>query len=266
MKTCTKCEKQYPATTKYFFAGSGYAGGLRSKCKTCMAGEVAARRRENKSTPNADELIKKTCSKCLQDLPATLKYFFAEKNGKYGLRSKCKACFYSESKKLKSKPSYLAKAKDYRLKHYRKNRDKYALRWREYYAKNKATLIAKSIDRYRSDPVARLHQNVSRAIRSSLSYGTKRRKKWESLVGYTTLDLKQHLEKQFKPGMTWENYGEWHIDHIIPVAVFNFGSYEHEDFKRCWALKNLQPMWAKENISKGARLETHFQPALQLAV
>lgn len=48
-------------------------------------------------------------------------------------------------------------------------------------------------------------------------------------------------------------YG-WHIDHKLPVASFNFDSPEHLDFKKCWALENLQPLWAKENISKGAKV------------
>lgn len=65
-------------------------------------------------------------------------------------------------------------------------------------------------------------------------------------------------------GMTWGNYGinGWTIDHKIPISVFNFTSSDHEDFKRCWALSNLQPLWAYDNISKGAKLTKHFQPSL----
>jgi len=62
--------------------------------------------------------------------------------------------------------------------------------------------------------------------------------------------------------MTWDNYGKWHIDHIVPIKVHNFSKVEDEDFKRCWALKNLQPLWGYENISKGAKIESHFQPML----
>ena len=87
---------------------------------------------------------------------------------------------------------------------------------------------------------------------------------WETLVGYTASQLKRHIERRFVGGMAWNNYGEWHIDHIIPISAFNFTKPEHEDFRRCWALFNLQPMWAKENITKGARLEKPFQPSLAL--
>ncbi len=67
-------------------------------------------------------------------------------------------------------------------------------------------------------------------------------------------DLIAHLESLFQPSMTWENYGKWHIDHKRPIASFNFTSYEDPEFKECWALNNLQPMWAKENMSKGNKI------------
>jgi hypothetical protein len=65
--------------------------------------------------------------------------------------------------------------------------------------------------------------------------------------------------------MSWENHGTvWHIDHIIPKSVFNYTDAEHIDFKRCWALKNLQPLWAGENMSKGDSLVKPFQPSLAI--
>ena len=70
-------------------------------------------------------------------------------------------------------------------------------------------------------------------------------------VGYTPNELKLHFESQFTDGMSWDNMSEWHIDHIRPVASFNFTTTECEDFKKCWALNNLQPLWAMDNFSKG---------------
>ncbi|GAG78004.1 unnamed protein product, partial [marine sediment metagenome] len=58
--------------------------------------------------------------------------------------------------------------------------------------------------------------------------------------------------------------GEIHIDHKIPVSVFNFSKAEHMDFKKCWALKNLQPLWAIDNQTKNAKLKRPFQPSLQI--
>jgi hypothetical protein len=74
------------------------------------------------------------------------------------------------------------------------------------------------------------------------------------MVGYSAEQLKEHLEKQFNDGMSWENYGEWHIDHIKPISSFEFDSSDDEQFKVCWSLDNLQPMWGIENIKKGNKL------------
>ena len=75
-----------------------------------------------------------------------------------------------------------------------------------------------------------------------------------TLVGYTLTELMEHLESKFQPGMTWDNYGEWHIDHIIPISYFDYSSYDDETFKICWDLNNLQPLWAKDNLIKSNKL------------
>ncbi len=61
---------------------------------------------------------------------------------------------------------------------------------------------------------------------------------------YTVQELISHIEKLFVGGMCWENYGDWHLDHIIPISLFTFNSYDHPEFKECWALSNLQPLWS----------------------
>src|SRR5450759_1101029 len=94
--------------------------------------------------------------------------------------------------------------------------------------------------------------NFSRRIRESLAEG-KRGRDWESVVGYALDDLTEYLEARFKPGMTWGNYGKWHIDHVRPIASFDFASEEDPELKECWALGNLQPLWAIENIRKKDR-------------
>ena len=86
------------------------------------------------------------------------------------------------------------------------------------------------------------------------------------VLGYTAEDLKRHLEGLFEPWMSWDNWGvynaaawddndpstwTWQIDHVIPVNAFEYESYEDEGFKLCWALENLRPLSAKENILKG---------------
>lgn len=119
---------------------------------------------------------------------------------------------------------------------------------RAWHTKKRATLKGK------------LEQRMGTAIYKSLK-GNKKGRRWESLVGYSLDDLKQQLEKLFAKGMTWGNMGQWHVDHKVPVLAFNFNKPEDLDFKRCWALSNLQPLWAKENIAKRANLEKPFQPS-----
>jgi len=82
--------------------------------------------------------------------------------------------------------------------------------------------------------------------------GLKKAKKTEEILGYTKSDLVSHLSKMFKPGMSWENHGEWHIDHIIPVSVMIKRGIT--DPKIVNALSNLQPLWAEDNHRKSAKI------------
>ncbi len=93
----------------------------------------------------------------------------------------------------------------------------------------------------------RMRANIFRVIKEK-----KNNQKWEKLIGYPVLELMKHLEKQFKDGMNWENYGEWHIDHIIPCSVFDLENSEEQDI--CFHHTNLQPLWANDNISKSNRI------------
>ncbi len=74
------------------------------------------------------------------------------------------------------------------------------------------------------------------------------------LLGYSIEELMTHLETLFTVGMTWDNYGEWHVDHKIPMNSFQFESTDDIGFKECWKLSNLQPLWGPDNLSKGTKL------------
>jgi len=79
--------------------------------------------------------------------------------------------------------------------------------------------------------------------------------KWKStakLIGCSVKYLMKHLEKQFKPGMSWQNRNEWHVDHIIPCHAFNLTNPEQQ--KKCFHYTNLQPLWASENYRKGVKI------------
>ncbi len=113
----------------------------------------------------------------------------------------------------------------------------------------------------------RLHRNISESIRKSLK-GIQKNNRWEILVGYSKYELMQHLEKQFRDGMSWDNYGldGWVIDHITPKTAFCFKQPTDIDFKRCWSLSNLQPLWYKRNCEKGNRMDRPFQPYLPITI
>lgn len=99
---------------------------------------------------------------------------------------------------------------------------------------------------------------LSKRISATMRYALKKKKSgrsWESLTGYTVKDLKAHLEKQFKPGMSWENMELWHIDHIVPIAAFRKRGALYEELKICWGLANLRPIWAQENNRKYSKME-----------
>jgi hypothetical protein len=70
------------------------------------------------------------------------------------------------------------------------------------------------------------------------------------ILGTTLENARKHLEDQFKPGMSWENYGEWHVDHVIPLA----SAKDIDEIVALCHFTNLQPLWQKENLSKGARM------------
>jgi hypothetical protein len=235
--------------------------------------------------------VTKICKKCKTEKP--LDDFYTNVTCVDGKEGSCKRCRNkNSSNNYKSKRKYYAnirkrwyqKNKSWYLKYCltkqkqpdiqaRRNawsRNKYALnpqyknrklqykkqnpeKWKQYnrqYAKKQ-----------RQNPTFRLSSNVSRAIRSGLR-GNKHGQHWEALVSYTLAELKEHLESRFQPGMSWDNYGQWHIDHIIPQSFFIFTSYSDDAFKACWCLKNLQPLWAKDNLIKKNKLINPIRQSL----
>ena len=97
-----------------------------------------------------------------------------------------------------------------------------------------------------------LSARMSRRMRHALS-GRNLSKGWVhifDMLGYTVEQLEQHLKSKFEPGMTWENHGIWHIDHIIPLSS---AKTIENMYKLCY-YTNLQPLWAHENFSKGNKI------------
>jgi hypothetical protein len=202
------------------------------------------------------------------------------------LRSQCKECQKLDNKKYHTiysmKNSFKEEAKERAALWRKTNRDKYLNSSKEYrkshpekiitWRNNNPKKIAIQAKKARKKRMLIVKNKINRSISGnmlqSLRKGCKNGRHWESLVGYTIQELMVYLESKFTIGMNWENYGRngWHIDHIIPVSVFNFESTSDIDFKRCWELSNLQPMWESENIIKRAKLEHPFQPSLAISL
>ena len=230
----------------------------------------------------------KRCSRC-EKIKSVNEFYRRKDKNKY--RSECKKCSSEQNKKYREKNLEKMRENDkrYRENNPKKIKERYR-KWREKnpeygkehyqnnleYYKGKARMQTKNNPEYNKEwkknnpkryrkaqrkankkfysiPKNRLSSNISTLIYYSLK-GNKKSNHWEDLVGYTLQDLMAHLENQFKEDMKWNNYGKWHIDHILPISSFNFNSYENKEFKQCWALKNLQPLWASENKSKGAKI------------
>jgi hypothetical protein len=122
--------------------------------------------------------------------------------------------------------------------------------------------------RYRHDPEYCLRQKMRAHMRRRIRHdrigdimrlALKRNgnsNKVEHLLGYSIAELKKHLEGQFTYRMSWEkfNKGLIHIDHILPISSFDFRIIGDSEWKACWALTNLRPLWAKDNIAKSNKL------------
>lgn len=100
-------------------------------------------------------------------------------------------------------------------------------------------------------PAYRLEKNLRKRIRGALK-GTRKFYRTSALVGCSTLALRLYLAGQFQPGMTWENYGSvWHVDHIRPCAKFDLRDPAQQ--RACFHYSNLRPLWAIDNLRKGAK-------------
>jgi len=229
----------------------------------------------------------KICLKCGE--LKSLEEFYLDKTSKDGKRSACKECIkeYDRQWRIKNPEYYrqwFIKHPEYDRQKYIRNKKKIKIRKHQRYIENREENLArhyrwctanpekykasykKSGAKKRSTLKGRLNSRMSSAICHSLK-GFKAGRHWEDLVGYTINQLKKHLEKLFKPGMVWENYGTfWEIDHKTPIIVFNFDKPEHIDFRLCWSLKNLQPLGVRENRHKHGRISNFFQPSLKIEI
>jgi hypothetical protein len=229
----------------------------------------------------------KTCTSCGIAKLATAEFFGINSGGKYGLRGQCRVCWRARVRELIQRPEIRLKRQENARAYVESGRA--ATRRREWEKNNpekvaaqKRRLRAKHKDRIREEERSRRAANraayrakqrradaklqkcpehvLKKRIKARLRQMLKGRVigRTEALLGFTRVELKRHIERQFTAGMTWERLmrGEIHIDHIIPVSSFNITAVGCSEFRACWALSNLRPLWAEENQKKQAKILT----------
>ena len=182
----------------------------------------------------------------------------------------CKRCDCIRSKKYREEnrekvaeqaKRYYEKNKEERNRKCREyheaNKEEIKQKRKEYYEENKEEIIKKTWEykkkRLMEDPLFKLIECLrSRILTAIKSQAGEKAAKSIELLGCSIKHVRDHLESQFTEGMTWENQGEWHIDHIRPCASFNLE--DPEDQRKCFHWTNLQPLWAQDNIRKGAKI------------
>jgi len=215
----------------------------------------------------------KICTKC--KIEKDISNFSKSKRGKDGCRAECKDCekLYREinSKRIRENKKYYYENNKVQIKEYQENNKKEIRKYKQEW--NKKNIEKSKVNRrfylnnrYKSDISFRLYRIVSKATYESLRK-IDSSKNNQSVLKFLPFEswakLKSYIEKQFEPWMTWGNHGNydvktwddndpttwtWQLDHIIPQSKFKYKSMEDKGFKECWALNNLRPYSAKQNV------------------
>lgn len=198
----------------------------------------------------------KACTAC--KIEKSISDFCKKKSSKDGLNEACRSCMSERNRKWReANPEkvreFEKKAAEYRKKYKQQPHRKERTRELQSTPESKAARAKRVRERRAKDHVFRIKSRISCLVNASLrSRGIgKRGRSWETLLGYTRLELMEHLEAQFVKGMSWDNVGDWHIDHIVPISTFRFDGPDDPEFKAAWALTNLRPLWAEANKKKG---------------
>jgi len=210
--------------------------------------------------------MEQICNKC--NLPKSLDEFTKCKPCSNGVRGTCKTC--TRKYMVKYQKTNLNKIseynKEYRLANSEKNKEylknyntkpEVRKKKREYYDEN--IQYYRDLEKTDERKIYRYNYNKnSHTLRWRLflkntlkRLGKPKEGKTIDLLGYSALELKQHLELLFTDGMSWDNYGQWHIDHIKPVSSFNVDTPIHVVND----LSNLQPLWATTREINGVIYE-----------
>jgi hypothetical protein len=206
-----------------------------------------------------EENMEKKCMRCDETKETSM--FYKNKHKKDGLQVYCKPCMKNENKKnyINHKDTWDERTKQY-------NKTDSSKKYRREWAKNKydtneeykQTCIKNAVKYERNMLNTNIEYKIKHVLRSRIRDALKKHlankyRNTNDLTSCTMEELKLHLEAKFTEGMTWENHGDWHIDHIKPCCSFDLK--EEEEQKKCFHYTNLQPLWAKDNLSKGGKYQ-----------
>lgn len=237
------------------------AEGRLGFCKNCMSAFLRKKERLE------DQTTEKVCKTCNLSKPLSA-YSLACKN-KGGYNVHCSTCYRKKWRddgsvvkaKLEAFENNTIKCNGCNILKQLDEYNKDPKGFGGYKSKCKTCLVQqkKVYTRYKraTDDMYRLQANlrrrVSNAIQNNRQGKAVKSAHTMELVGCPIPFLVEYIEKQFVEGMSWSNYGKWHIDHIKPCASFDLA--EEEQQKQCFHYTNLQPLWAEDNLKKGKKLD-----------
>jgi len=202
----------------------------------------------------------KTCNKCNKILPLNSEFYYRDKTMKDGFSCRCKSCINEYKKQYcktdsykenrKKQPSYIKRCK-HKDKRYPEKEKIYAQKQR---LKLKETGYYKS-EKYKQNRKKIAHIEAMRKLIRRAILDGKYGKRTEQVLGYSFDQFKQRIETNFQDGMSWNNHGQWHVDHKKPVSRFPKGT----PAKTINALCNLQPLWAEDNFKKGNKFNLNVK-------
>ena len=203
---------------------------------------------------NNPSLIYKIYQKYYKQYYLDNKKEISQKASKYYFKNKIKI----KKRVKKYNQNHKLAIANYQKNYQKKNKKKILLQRKEYFKeyriRNKKKIIMRMVKYHKikrkNDIKFKLTDNLRRRLNKAIERNSKNTSMIK-LLGCSISQLKQHLERQFKPEMGWKNYGlyGWHIDHIRPCCKFDLTKLSEQ--KKCFHYSNLQPLWAKENLSKG---------------
>ena len=144
------------------------------------------------------------------------------------------------------------KVRDRHKEWYDNNKERMYYLTKEWRANNRDRINSSIRDKRATDPYFKILCNLRNRVCKCIRRLDKSARTMD-LLGCTVDELKEHLENKFEEGMTFDNYGEWHIDHIKPCVSFDLTDPEEQ--RTCFNYSNLQPLWARDNLSKGGKID-----------